>query len=297
MHTKSLIGALLLTSRAAAAAAQQAPPALTVHTLTPGAVYWIEGGGGNTGVIVGQNGVIVVDSKTTADAGRQVVDDIAALTPKPITHLIYTHSDGDHVNGSVSFPDGLVILGQENERKEMEAARAGGGRGAPPANRLPTQTVTGVRTALTLDGVHVVLLHWGPAHTSGDLIVYLPDDRIVFTGDIIATQRPDPIIHPEKGGSSEGWMTTATNIAALDADRFVPGHGEVQTKADLQNRIAATAQKRNLIVALVGQGKSLDEIKAAVGEAPPAQPAAGRGGRGGGFASLTDIVYNELTKK
>jgi cyclase len=298
MPVKSLVGALIVTGLAVSAFAQQPPAqALTVHTLKAGALYWIEGGGGNTGVIVGQNGVVVVDSKTTADAGRQVVSDIAALTPKPITHLIYTHSDGDHVNGSVSFPDGLVIIGQENEKKEMETALAGGGRGAPPANRLPTQTVSGVRTELTLDGVHVVLLHWGPAHTSGDLVVYLPDDRVVFTGDIIATQRPDPIIHPEKGGSSAGWITTATNIAALDADTFVPGHGDVQTKADLQKRIAATTEKRNRIVALVGQGKSLDEIKAAVGDAPPAPAPGGRGGRGGGFASLTDIVYNELTKK
>ena len=90
---------------------------------------------------------------------------------------------------------------------------------------------------MKIDGVRFELLHWAPAHTSGDLIVYLPAEKIVFTGDIIATQLPDPLIHLEKNGSSEGWITTAKGIAGLDADQFVPGHGDVQTKADIQGRL------------------------------------------------------------
>ena len=75
------------------------------------------------------------------------------------------------------------------------------------------------------DSVKPEVFHWTPAHTSGDLVVHLPSQKIVFTGDIIAMQRSDPLIHLEKNGSSEGWITTTKGIAALDADQFVPGTG------------------------------------------------------------------------
>ena len=139
----------------------------------------------------------------------------------------------------------------------------------------------------------VEVLHWAPAHTSGDLVVFLPAEKIVFTGDIITTQ-PDALIHLEKHGSSEGWVTTAKGIAALNADQFVPGHGDVLTKAAVQKKATDVTAKRAKIVALVKQGKSLNEIKTAVGDPPPAQ---GKGGRGPGFASFTEVVYQELTKK
>src|SRR4051794_35089038 len=80
-----------------------APPAPFVpHSLKPD-VYWIEGGGGNSGVIIGSNGVIVVDAKTTPAGGKELLDNIAKITPKPVTPVILTHSDGDHVNGLASF--------------------------------------------------------------------------------------------------------------------------------------------------------------------------------------------------
>jgi glyoxylase-like metal-dependent hydrolase (beta-lactamase superfamily II) len=287
--------AILSAGRNACNAQAIAPAQFAVHQLRPD-VYWVEGGGGNSGVIVGRQGVIVVDAKTTPAGGKELLDDIAKITPKPVTTVILTHSDGDHVNGLASFPAGIRILAHENNKKEQQEALAAGGRNAPPADRLPTQTVSRDREALKIDGVDVELLHWVPAHTSGDLVVYLPGQKIVFTGDIIAAQRPDPLIHLAKNGSSEGWITTTKGIVALDAAEFVPGHGDVQTKAAIEKRLADTEAKREKIKDLVAQGKSLDEIKAAVGDPPPPRP--GSGGRGGpNFASFTEVVYQELTKK
>ncbi len=283
----------VLTAFASLCAAQgPAPMPLIVHQLKPN-VYWVEGGGGNSGVIVGDKGVIVVDAKTSAAGGKQLLDEIAKITPKPVTTVILTHSDGDHVNGLASFPKGITIIAHENNKKEQDTALAAGGRGAPPADHLPTQVVSKDKENLKLDGEKVEVYHWAPAHTSGDLVVYLPDTKIVFCGDIIASTLPDPLIHLEKNGSSEGWIKTAKGIAGLNADQFVPGHGNVEDKAAVQKRVTDAAAKRAKIVALVGQGKSLDEIKTAVGDAPPA---AG-GGRGPAFASFTEVVYRELTKK
>src|SRR5580693_1434324 len=180
-----------------------APMPLVVHQIKPN-VYWIEGGGGNSGVIIGDKGVIVVDAKTTPAAGKELLDDIAKITKLPVTTVIETHSDGDHVNGLASFPTGITIIAHENNKKEQEAALAAGGRGAPPSGHLPTKTVAKNKESLKINGVKVELLHWAPAHTSGDLVVYLPDQKIVFTGDIIAAQLSDPLIHLEKKGSSEG---------------------------------------------------------------------------------------------
>ena len=286
--TIASLGALATLARAQAPAT--AP--FKVHDLKPN-VYWVEGGGGNSGVIVGDKGVIVVDAKTTPAGGKELLDAIAKITPKPVTTVILTHSDGDHVNGLASFPAGITIIAHENNKKEQEAALAAGGRGAPPAGHLPTQLVTKNKENLKIDGVKLEVLHWAPAHTSGDLVVYLPSQKVVFTGDIIAMQLPDPLIHLEKNGSSEGWITTTKGIVFLNADQFVPGHGDVQTKAVLQKRLSDAEAKRAKIKDLVAQGKSLDEIKAAV-DAPPAQ---GRGGRGPAFASFTEVVYRELSKK
>src|ERR1700742_3664960 len=87
----------------------QAAPFVT-HQLESN-VYWVEGGGGNSGVIVGDKGVIVIDAKTSAAGGKELLDDIAKITPKPVTTVIETHSDGDHVNGIAAFPiTGVTVI-------------------------------------------------------------------------------------------------------------------------------------------------------------------------------------------
>ena len=105
-------------------------------------------------------------------------------------------------------------------------------------------------------------------------------------------QFPDPLIHLQKNGSSEGWITTTKGIVGLDSDQFVPGHGDVQTKAAIQKKLADAEAKRAKIKDLVAQGKSLDEIRASVGDRPsaPGQP-------GPNFPTFTEVVYDELTKK
>src|SRR5580658_11120638 len=111
MHCrKSLViglGFACLAVPASLVLAQGQPAApFVVHQLKPN-VYWVEGGGGNSGVIVGSTGVIVVDAKTSAAGGKELLDEIAKITPKPVTTVILTHSDGDHVNGLASFPAGI----------------------------------------------------------------------------------------------------------------------------------------------------------------------------------------------
>lgn len=291
---------------------QQASQPLVVKQVAPD-VYWTQGGaGGNTGIIIGKTGVIVVDAKTTPESAKDVVAEIGKLTPKPVTQVILTHSDADHVNGLAAFPAGVGVIAHEGAKSEMDAALAAGGRGAPSRDRMPTRVIARTGQTLTIDGVTIELHHWAPAHTSGDLVVYLPVEKVAFTGDLIVAQMPDPLIHLEKQGSSEGWITTVKGLLSLGATKFVPGHGDLQTKEQVQARLQAATEKRDKIVGLIKDGKSLDDIKAAVGDPPSppaagppppaggraqgAAPAAGRGG-GGRFASFTEVIYQELTKR
>src|SRR5882757_4514065 len=170
---------LTILGTVTAVAIGQAPPRaapFVTHQLKPN-IYWIEGGGGNSTVIVGTSGVVVVDAKTTKAGGQELLDNIAKITPKTVTTVILTHSDGDHVNGLAAFPAGVKVIAHENNKKEQETALAAGGRGAPPADHLPSQVVTKNKESLKIDGVKVELYHWAPAHTSGDLVVYFPDQK------------------------------------------------------------------------------------------------------------------------
>src|SRR3984957_5315689 len=225
----------VLAVLATVAVAQQQPVPLKVANIR-GNVYWTQGGaGGNTGIIVGTTGVIVVDAKTTVDSSKEVQGEIAKITPRLVNTAIVTHSDGDHVNGLAGFPAGLTIIAQENCKKEMEVSA--GTLGPAPQDRLPTKTIA-KDEIMTIDGVRVRLLHWAPAHTIGDLVVYLPEQKIVFGGDLLVTNRPDTNIHVDKQGSVTGWMENVKGMIALDADTYVTGHGDLMTKDDAKKKLA-----------------------------------------------------------
>ena len=278
--------AALLAGVAGYALAQAPSPAFSVHKVKDN-IYFVQGDGGNSGVIIGQNGVIVVDAKTTLPGGKAVVDEVAKLTNKPITTVILTHSDADHVNGLPSFPKGITIIAHENDKKEMEQAISAGVRNAPSKDSLPNKVVTGERENDTIDGVKLTLIHIANAHTSGDLAVYLPDEKLVFSGDLIGPG--DPLIHLNKNGNSEGWIKFVSALVQLDANSYVLGHADPETRAQVEANLKRTEEKRARIAALVKDGKSLDQARQALGEQTPANPPR--------FPPFTETTYDELTKK
>jgi glyoxylase-like metal-dependent hydrolase (beta-lactamase superfamily II) len=270
----------------------QAPRGLTVHSIKEGKLYWVEGGGGNSGIVIGQNGVIVIDAKTTAALGKQLVDEVAKLTPKPITHVIITHSDGDHVNGLAGFPDGLKIVAHVNNKVEQQsvyqyaAVEIDGGKCLPPKDRYPNSLVAKNRVKTVIDGERFELYYFGPAHTSGDLIVYLPGEKLAFTGDIITSS---VLIHPEKNGSFDNWFNVAKGALSLNADHYVGGHATaLDTKETLRKRIADYQAMREKVNALVDAGHSLPDVKAAMGD-PPKDAS---GCRGVPYQSLAEVAYH-----
>jgi len=264
-------------------------------TKLNGDVYLAKGGRGgydaNVGFVAGKGGVIFVDSKNSADSERDVLAEIAKITSLAVNSAIILHSD--HELGVTALPAGLTIIAQENTSKEMEVSTA---RDAVPKDYFPTKTID-KKEIQTIDGIRVQLLHWAPAHTSGDLIVYFPDQKVVFTGDLIVTDFPLAAtqIHPELHGSVAGWIESVKEMLALDADTYVSGHGDTFTKSDVRTKLAFIEDKWDRMKTMVAQGKSLDEIKTALGESTLTQRNAP--GSLPPPTVTTDVIYNEMTSK
>ena len=307
------LSVLVVAGLAASAGAQTAPqaPPLTMKQVKPNVWVGLGGAGGNSTVIIGQTSVIVVDAKQTEAGAKALLAEIAKITPKPVKAVIETHSDGDHVNGLVAFPPDIRIVAHEDSKAEQQAAVRSGAPGAPPADRLPTEIVgyyamgqgMGMEEfkPLNIDGVALELYHWAPAHTGADVAVYLPAAKIIAVGDIIMTNRADdnPVIHFEKRGGTLGWIVTVKALLRMDVETYITGHGDLATKADLQRKLDATTARRDKIVAMVKEGKTLDQIKAALPDAPApgATPGASPVARPGAGKTFVETVVAELARQ
>ena len=270
----------------AAQSASQEIPALSIENIR-GNIYQVKGGmGANSGFIVGKKGVVVLDAKMTGDWGRKVVSEIKRVTPNPIGCVILTHSDSDHVNGLVGFPQGLSIISHEKTRLHMDRAF----QTAVERAYLPGITFSD-RMSLYVPGVmneiRMDLLHFGPAHTDGDLVVYFPEEKVAFIGDLIFIDR-DQLIHRHKNGNSFGLVKTLKAILTLDADVFVSGHSDPATTEVLRNHIKGIEEKQAGIEALVKEGKSLGEVKKIYNV---------QAGVAARWPSLVEVIYRELTER
>jgi glyoxylase-like metal-dependent hydrolase (beta-lactamase superfamily II) len=286
----SIIG-LAAAALAMPVLAQQRPGPLTlsVHALKGGA-YWVEGGVSNTGFVVGDKGVVVIDPQMSSEAAQKVLAEIARITPKPANTVVISHSDPDHVGGLPGYPAGTTIVMHENTRSVIRASAADAS-GGPMLGAmynallplLPTRTVSSTET-MVVDGVRLVLIHPGLAHTSGDLIVYLPAQKVVFAADLLVSSAQFPVIHID--GSSLGWIEGIKAMLALNTDTYVAGHGSLMTKAMVRKHLRDAELRREQVKALVNQNKSLAEVQQALPETP-VDPR---------FKTFTRVVYEELTQ-
>jgi cyclase len=278
-----------------------APKPLVIQQIKPN-VYYAQGVGGNVGIIIGQKAVTVVDTTVFAKSGQELLAKIAAITPKPVTTVILTHGDIDHAGGLNGFPAGITIIAHPNAARHMKegaeaAAKIPAGGTVPPfvsAEHMPTRLITAT-TSMTIDGVSLRLITDGPAHTDGDIAVYLPGSKVVFAGDMLTMDQFRQLIHPSLGGSPKGWVKVAGELARLDADRYLPGHGTLLVKSAMLERVRLVTAEQAEVTKLAAQGKSLQEIQAAVGDPPPGPAIPNPAGRR--FVSFSEAVYNEATGK
>jgi len=257
-----------------------APEAMTVRQIR-GGIYEVRGGSGaNTGVYIGRDEVIVIDSKMTEASTAQMIGEIQKLTPNPIRKILLTHSDRDHVNGLPAFARETTVVSHEQTRRHMDEAF----KGDTLREFLPDITFAS-RAAVYADTARIELLYFGPAHTSGDAVILFPAEKAAFVGDLLTIGR-DPLIHLAKNGTSFGLVKVLKAILELDADLYLSGHADAAGKSAIETEIRNLEEKQSQVRELVKQNKTLDEVKKAFGVAD-----------GGRWPSLYEVIYRDITEK
>jgi cyclase len=192
----------------------------------------------NSIVIVGDKGVILVDSGGTDEVGRHIATAVRQITDKPVTHVVNTHHHGDHYLGNVAF-EGATFISSEMCRKMvletghewLEIMERDIGRKLPGTRPLPAEVTypAGTRTETSIHGVRLVF--WVPqgSHTIGDLLVHLPDDKVLVAGDVLVSR----IVPTLQDGFIKNWIRTIDDILVLNVAYFVPGHGDLMTVGDI----------------------------------------------------------------
>ena len=228
--------------------------------------YTLEGQGGTISVLAGPDGVLLVDSQFAPLTDRLVAA-IRAVTDQPIRFLVDTHVHPDHTGGNANFARlGATIFAREQLRERLEhpnpAADGTPGKPAPP-QALPVVTYD-APIALHVDGEHVVLLPVLRAHTDGDTVVVFPGHDILAVGDIFRSVGY-PYVDIANGGTLAGELEGLAEIVdrAGPATRIIPGHGPIVDRSAVIAQRDMLIAVRARVVALVAQGKSLDEVVAA----------------------------------
>jgi glyoxylase-like metal-dependent hydrolase (beta-lactamase superfamily II) len=270
---------------AAPAQYQQQPAPIAFEKVAEN-IYQVTGGSGaNAGVVIGQKEILVVDAKMSEESARQMLAEIAKFSSLPVRILALTHSDGDHVNGITGFPPDITIWAQEETKGYLDE----GFTDEKQRAYLPLiKTFALGGPELDLGGEKVQLLYFGPAHTSGDAVIFCPREKVAFIGDLYFAGR-DPLIHRHKNGNSFGLVKVLNSVLKLDVEVFLSGHADKANRADIETLIKSLEGKQTEIKSMVAAGKSLDEAKKHYGiEDRPAAPGRPR------FMSLPEVIWLEI---
>jgi glyoxylase-like metal-dependent hydrolase (beta-lactamase superfamily II) len=228
---------------------------------------------------VGEKGVFVIDAKMSAKTAREMTAAIKQTTNKPISYVILTHSDGDHVDGLTEFSGRPDIIAHVNCAKDIEKVNENRSEKIP----LPNETFDGQLNIYS--GKFQIELHYfGPAHTDGDAVILVPEDKVAIVGDLFFKGR-NPIIHSEKNGNSFGLVNVLDKIAALDAQTYLSGHTEPVTREDIEALRKSIVETQNRVKNMFTENKTLDEVKKSLGVSAEQ----------GRFPPLAEIIFQELT--
>ncbi len=230
-----------------------------LHALGNGAYAWLQPDGGwgwsNSGLIVDDDQALIVDTLFDVPLTQTMLAAYAdaSKSARQIDMIVNTHHNGDHCNGNCCCPDARIIahkLTRDAMQEEPPSLVQGFLDAAPDlgdlgdylvhcfgpfdfksvTQKLPDETFEKT-LSLGVGAKQVELIHVGPAHTPGDTLVHVPQDKLIFTGDILFIGG-HPIIWE---GPVQNWLDACHMILALDVEVVVPGHGPITTKQGVQN--------------------------------------------------------------
>lgn len=224
-----------------------------------GNVYVVAGIGSNISVLAGDDGVFIVDTQYQEFTAK-IMDAIRMISDRPVRFVVNTHSHVDHTGGNANFAQmGALIFAPENLRREL--MRPAGQNAQPaPAAALPVVTYSAPLT-LHVNGEEVVLIPSPkPSHTTGDTFVYFKGSDVMATGDVYNANYPAVNVGDAQG-VLDAWKAILDMIGPNT--KIVPGHGQLQTRADLVELRDAMITINGRIRDMIAKGMTYEQVSAA----------------------------------
>jgi cyclase len=239
-----------------------APAPMAIKQVKPG-VYMVTNNGGNSTVRVTEQGVILVDTKNLGDQFyNELLAQIKTVTPQPVKYAFVTHVHQDHAGNIERFEKaGVQVIAYEGLNKNLQVGGPNGkGYEATQGKPAPANVTYTKNKKVKVGKAQAVAYHFDSGHTSGDTVVYFPDEKLVSLGDEFTAIGPK-CDYP-MGGSILGWSKSLAQVLKLDFDTAIPGHGnDPLTKADVatfQKRMDAIGKKA---IELVQKGTPKDQLR------------------------------------
>ncbi len=224
--------------------------------------YVVLGGGGNTAVLIGDDGVLVVDTKLWRP-GRRLPQIIASLTDKPVKVIINTHYHSDHTHGNPNYAHGTDVIAQRRTREHLINLDKDFWEVEPAWSMLPADLVDDEKQ-LQFGDETIRIIHPGRGHTDGDVVVYFTKRHILQTGDLFI-HNMYPFIDRRAGGTGREWPATLDRVLGIgDVTQYIPGHGPLSNRDDVVRFQSYLRSLVSQVQEQVARGKSLAEMQALV---------------------------------
>lgn len=229
-----------------------------------GNIYMLEGAGGNIGVSVGPDGILIVDDQF-APLADKIKAALKTLGEGKLKFVLNTHWHGDHSGGNAAFSPDAPVIAHDNVRKRMSTEQKSElwkrTTPASPKEALPVITF-GHSLSVHFNGEEIKVIHFPKGHTDGDSVIFFPTSNVIHMGDDFFAGR-FPFVDLESGGSVEGLTKNIGDILGkLPADvKIIPGHGPVSTLADLKSYHRMLVETTDIVRKKIAAGKTMEQIK------------------------------------
>lgn len=233
-------------------------------TKVAGNVYMLEGAGGNIGVSVGPDGILIVDDQF-APLADKIKAALKTLGEGKLRFVLNTHWHGDHTGSNAAFSTDAPIIAHDNVRKRLSTEQKSEffkrTTPASPKEALPVITF-GQSLSVHFNGEEIHVIHFPQGHTDGDSVIFFPVSNVVHMGDDFFAGR-FPFVDLESGGSVEGLAKNVGDIIPrLPAGaKIIPGHGPISTVDDLKAYHRMLMETTVIVRNKMKAGKSLEQIK------------------------------------
>ncbi len=228
------------------------PPELTLVEVKENIYMIRNASSGNATLIVGDEGAVLIDDKFPQDHDG-IMRFVRQVTEAPLLYVINTHMHPDHTGGNPAMQNvGAAIVASENAREIMAERELQG---------LPNIVLRDY-LRIYLDDMPIDLHYFGRGHTNGDVIVHLPTERVVITGDLFALYGPyRAVIDYSAGGSLRDWTRTLERVLELDFDTVIPGHSGMTDRANLEGYIEYLKNTQSMVRQMNAQQRSREDIQ------------------------------------